>query len=84
MRKGGLSLIFGLRADRAWGALVCFVVFAGVATVKALAGAESCGCFGAIAVNPWYTAGFDWIAVAGLLGVRWLGGMGVWVSVAGW
>lgn len=39
--------------------VVGFAVLAGVSAVKALGGATSCGCFGAINVSPWFTLTFD-------------------------
>jgi hypothetical protein len=49
-----------------WIPAACFGLFASVALFEALHGAESCGCFGAIKVNPWLTFGFD-LTMAGVL-----------------
>ena len=51
-------------------AIVGFSVFASVSLYKALTGAESCGCFGRISVNPWLTLGFDLLAVTALILAR--------------
>ena len=53
------------RAIRVVG-IACFALFGGIALYKALQGAESCGCFGRVAINPWWTAALDFIAVAAL------------------
>ena len=37
----------------------CFVLFGSIAVYKAVQGAESCGCFGRVAINPWWTALID-------------------------
>jgi hypothetical protein len=37
----------------------CFAVFGLIAVSKAVQGAESCGCFGRVAINPWWTALID-------------------------
>ena len=67
----GLWLVSGLARRAAWAtALVCFLVFAGVTFPKALAGADSCGCFGAVKVNPWYTLVLDVGAVGALAAFR--------------
>jgi hypothetical protein len=50
-------------------ALGCFSLFACVSLYKALSGAASCGCFGPVRVNPWYTTTLDVALVAALL--RW-------------
>jgi hypothetical protein len=62
-----LWLLSGLYKRQAWWAtLGCFALFAGIALYKALSGETSCGCFGKIHANPWYTAVLD-AAVVGLL-----------------
>lgn len=48
-------------------AIVSFVLFAVFSLFRALAGAASCGCFGAVPVNPWWTLGLDVSVVAALL-----------------
>jgi hypothetical protein len=66
----GLWLLAGLLPRPTWAvALGCFSVFACVSLYKALAGQSSCGCFGRVQVNPWYTCGLDSAVVASLL--RW-------------
>ena len=51
----------------AWrAAVLCFTVFACVSAYKGLLGEASCGCFGKVAVNPWYTFALD-VALVGLL-----------------
>ncbi|MHC5116889.1 MAG: MauE/DoxX family redox-associated membrane protein [Planctomycetota bacterium] len=52
----GVWLVSGLFRKAAWSAgLVCYLGFIGVTLTKAITGAESCGCFGQIHVNPWIT-----------------------------
>jgi hypothetical protein len=52
----GVWLVSGLFRKAAWLAgLVCYLGFIGVTLTKAITGAESCGCFGQIHVNPWIT-----------------------------
>ncbi|MCY2925132.1 MAG: hypothetical protein NT031_06775, partial [Planctomycetota bacterium] len=51
----------------AWG---CFMVFSGVTLAKALDGQDSCGCFGKVEVNPWYTFTLDVAVVLGMLAFR--------------
>ncbi len=66
----GLCLLSGVLARTVWlVALGCFAVFACVSFSKGLAGEASCGCFGTVKVNPWYTFALDAAAVAALL--RW-------------
>jgi hypothetical protein len=48
-------------------ALACFGVFALVSAGKALAGEDSCGCFGLVVVNPWYSAVLDAGAIVALV-----------------
>src|SRR5688500_6399704 len=47
-------------------ALVMFVGFAGYSLYLALSGASSCGCFGPVAVHPWWTFSLDVAVVFGL------------------
>ncbi len=64
----GLWLIAGLYPKWTWvAACGCFTVFAGVSLFQALSGAASCGCFGKVPVNPWYTATLDVAAIFALL-----------------
>ncbi len=52
----GLGLLSGLYKRLAWlGSLLCFLTFCGVTLYKGLTGAESCGCFGQVHINPWIT-----------------------------
>ena len=52
----GVWLVSGLFRKAGWLAgLVCYLGFIGVTLTKAITGAESCGCFGQIHVDPWIT-----------------------------
>ena len=56
----GLWLWSGLSPMWTWrSALVCFGLFSGLSLFKAILGEASCGCFGTVAVNPWYTSLLD-------------------------
>ena len=67
----GLWLWFGLYPRRTWQlALLCFSTFGRVTLYKALSGEATCGCFGRVPVNPWYTLALDLAAVVALLGLR--------------
>ena len=67
----GIWLIFGMFPQLTWlASVVLFIVFASVSFYKVAIGADSCGCFGAVAVNPWYTFAFDVSVVITLLGCR--------------
>ncbi len=60
----GLWLLIGFQAELTrWIAQTCFAIFLGVSLAKGVAGEASCGCFGAVSVNPWITAGIDGLAV---------------------
>jgi hypothetical protein len=48
-------------------ALACFGLFTCVSLYKALSGYASCGCFGAVQVNPWHMTGLDAAIVVSLL-----------------
>jgi len=66
----GLWLWLGLYPRRTWQlALLCFSTFGCVTLYKALSGEATCGCFGRVPVNPWYTLVLDLAAVTALL--RW-------------
>lgn len=66
----GLWLLSGFWPRLTWAAAIaCFGLFSVVSLSKALGGAASCGCFGQVQVNPWYTCMLDVAAVAALL--RW-------------
>lgn len=52
----GIWVLCGLFRKAAWlTAVLGFAVFVAVTLYKALIGAESCGCFGVVKVNPWIT-----------------------------
>ncbi len=64
----GFWLVFGLLPKLTWlASFGLFSVFATVSAFKGIAGEASCGCFGAVAINPWLTAVFD-LGVVGMLG----------------
>ena len=66
----GLLLVSGIFHRLTWPvSLLCFGGFAVVSLSKGLSGDASCGCFGRVAVNPWYTLGLDAGGVLALL--RW-------------
>jgi len=65
----GIWLIIGILPRLSWLVTVgCFSVFALVSFYRALSGEVSCGCFGAVTVNPWITAVFN-VGVIGCLSV---------------
>jgi len=52
----GIWLLSGLFKRPAWlVSLVCFSLFSLVTFYKGITGAQSCGCFGKLPVNPWVT-----------------------------
>ena len=52
----GIWLVCGLFRKAGWLlGLIAFGGFIGVTLYKSLSGAESCGCFGVVKVNPWIT-----------------------------
>jgi hypothetical protein len=56
----GLWLLVGCWPKPTWAAaLACFALFFCVSLYKALSGHASCGCFGQVPVNPWYTVMLD-------------------------
>lgn len=71
-------------------ACLTFMLFLALSLNKALAGQLSCGCFGALTVNPWLTAGCDAAVVAALgsamrpagISRLWLTGAAVLVAVS--
>ena len=66
----GLWLMANVWAKPTWAAaLACFGLFTCVSLCKALSGYASCGCFGRVQVNPWYTGTLDLAIVFSLL--RW-------------
>jgi len=50
-----------------WITLLCFVAFSAVSLYKGLSGEASCGCFGRVQVNPWYTFTLDAAATLAIL-----------------
>ncbi len=64
----GIWLMSRIMKRAAWlVALSCFVLFSGVTLYKGITGADSCGCFGSVKVNPWVTLlTIDLPAVLGL------------------
>ncbi len=49
-------LLSGLFKKAAWlVTLLCFSAFSAITLYKGITGAESCGCFGSVHVNPWIT-----------------------------
>ncbi|HMP05126.1 MAG TPA: hypothetical protein PJ982_02155, partial [Lacipirellulaceae bacterium] len=95
----GVLLMSGLGPRQAWRATVAlFLTFASMSLYRALAGLESCGCFGSFKINPWWTFGLD-VAILLLLAYRrqdflrdveaarsekwpWLGGYALLASLA--
>lgn len=67
----GLLLILGRRDRRVWllGGLT-FLLFAGIAGLKAIRSEADCGCFGVVPINPWATLGLDLVSAVLLLGLR--------------
>jgi hypothetical protein len=64
----GLWLLWGIQPLGSWAvALVTFAGFAGVSLYQVSVGQSSCGCFGRLAVSPWYALGLDVIVLAGLV-----------------
>ena len=56
----GLWCWCGVWRRAAWAVTVLlFLVFAGVSLFRGWAGHQSCGCFGDVRVNPWWTLGLD-------------------------
>jgi len=52
----GIWLLSGLFKKAAWlAALLCFSLFSAITLYKGISGADSCGCFGSVKVNPWIT-----------------------------
>ncbi len=64
----GIWLLSGNLPKLTWAAAVtCFGLFTCVSLYKALSGYASCGCFGSVQVNPWYTTTLDLAIVLSLL-----------------
>ncbi len=52
----GIWLVSGLFKRAAYiTALLCFLVFSAITAYKGITGAESCGCFGSVSINPYLT-----------------------------
>jgi hypothetical protein len=63
----GLWLLSGLwRCGARWAALAAFHVFFTMSLSLALAGEESCGCFGRVPIDPRWTAALDFAAILAL------------------
>lgn len=61
-------LLSGVHSALSWTLCgICFFVFAQFSLFNALAGQESCGCFGAFKVNPSLTCILDLVALAAVL-----------------
>jgi hypothetical protein len=59
-----LVLFSGIQQQWTWLiSLLCFTTFSAISIMKGLSGESSCGCFGVVMVNPWFTASFDIIIV---------------------
>jgi hypothetical protein len=66
----GLVLLSGILPRLTWAlSLLCFGGFALISLYKGISGESTCGCFGRVPVNPWYTFTLDAFAVLALL--RW-------------
>ena len=72
-----LELVFGLwllvgkwPRETRWCAIGLFGLFAVFSLFKIAAGAESCGCFGKVSVNPWFTFLLDLGIIVALLKSR--------------
>jgi hypothetical protein len=64
----GLWLLSGLYRRLAWGlGVVCFAVFSAITLYKGIIGETTCGCFGKIHVNPWYTLMLDLTLLGSLI-----------------
>jgi hypothetical protein len=67
----GVWLLTGLAPCAAWlAALVFFALGAAANLYLALESQRSCGCFGTVDVNPWWTFGLDGAAVVALILLR--------------
>lgn len=64
----GALLITGHCGRLVWRLTICsFAVFAAISFSLGLTGADSCGCFSVVRVNPWLTFAGDLAAMAALL-----------------
>ena len=67
----GLWLLWGKHRVGAWLAtLATFTTFAGFSFYSGWIGQASCGCFGKLALSPWWAFAVDAVVVVGLLVVR--------------
>jgi len=55
-----------------WILILLFTAFASYSLYLALRGAASCGCFGPVRINPWWTFGLDLAVAIGLLVSTWV------------
>ncbi len=79
----GVWLLSGRVGRLGWAAAIgLFTVLAGVSLYLGLDGQPSCGCFGRLPVNPWFTLILDLAAVAAL--VVWRPRRAPQGPVAGW
>ena len=49
-----------------WVAMLVFAAFGWMSFYKGISGASTCGCFGAVEMNPWVVFGMDLLIVAAL------------------
>ena len=67
----GIWLVWGVNRALAWlAATATFLAFAGFSFWQGWIGQTSCGCFGAIRVNPWAAMGIDLVVLTILAGNR--------------
>jgi len=67
----GLCLLANVWPRATWAvALSCFSLFTCVSLYKAISGHTTCGCFGRVAINPWYTGILDFVVVCSLIRCR--------------
>lgn len=67
----GLWLLSGLFPNTArWLATGCFWCFAVVSFFRGIRGDESCGCLGALKIDPWIMFGFDAVAAVILFATK--------------
>jgi hypothetical protein len=63
----GLWLLSGVYPRRVrWVALAAFLVFLAASLYRALAGQETCGCFGRVPLHPRWTAAIDFVVILAL------------------